>query len=64
MKKLIIFMLIVAANSFAAEVNQECKVENKVVKTATVTKKPVVTKKVKKPSKTVSLKKRSLQKTI
>ena len=60
MKKLIIFMIILAANSFAAEVNQDCnKVENKVAKTTTTTtaKKPVNTVKVvTKPSKTVSLK--------
>lgn len=58
MKKLIIFMIILAANSFAAEVNQDCnKLENKVVKTTTTTKKPINTvKTVTKPSKTVSLK--------
>lgn len=49
MKKLIIFMIILATNSFAAEVNQKT--------TTAATTKPAVTKKVTKPSKTVSLKK-------
>lgn len=55
MKKLIIFMIILAANSFAAEVNQDC---NKIVKTTTTASKPTtVVKKVTPPSKTVSLRK-------
>ncbi|MDY2801264.1 MAG: TrbG/VirB9 family P-type conjugative transfer protein [Fusobacterium mortiferum] len=58
MKKLIIFMIVLAANSFAAELNQDYnKAENKVVKTTTTVKKPVSTIKTKKTSKIVSLKK-------
>lgn len=53
MKKLIIFMLIVAANSFAAEVKQEC-IEPKPAPAAT--KKVTVKKSIPKTAKTVSLK--------
>ena len=62
MKKLIIFMIILAANSFAAEINQDTKIENKIINTNIKEAKPVTTtRKVVKPSKTVSLKSEALK---